>query len=197
MAEQVPHEVKIERMERLVEVTQRIAAERNAARVGRVEEVLVEGPSRTDDALLRGRTRRNTTVNFTGDAAAGELVEVRIEHATSTTLRGRAGGARGRRPHLAGLAGAHPHHRLVRADRHEPRAQAHRRRPLGLRRRQAREHLDATSSRPCSRTSPGAMRRSRAASTRSSTRRSTSSSTWRRTRRSISLYVSRAGRSRT
>ncbi len=89
MAEQVPHEVKIERMERLVEVTQRIAAERNAARVGRVEEVLVEGPSRTDDALLRGRTRRNTTVNFTGDAAAGELVEVRIEHATSTTLRGR------------------------------------------------------------------------------------------------------------
>ena len=33
-------------------------------RVGRVEEVLVEGPSRTDAALLRGRTRRNTTVNF-------------------------------------------------------------------------------------------------------------------------------------
>jgi tRNA-2-methylthio-N6-dimethylallyladenosine synthase len=88
MPDQVPHELKIERMERLVELTQKLAAERNTARVGRVEEVLVEGPSRTDDALLRGRTRRNTTVNFTGDAEAGELVSVLIEQATSTTLRG-------------------------------------------------------------------------------------------------------------
>jgi len=88
MPDQVPHEVKIERMERLVELTQRLARERNEARIGRVEEVLVEGPSRTDPALLRGRTRRNTTVNFTGDAAAGELVEVVVEGATSTTLRG-------------------------------------------------------------------------------------------------------------
>jgi tRNA-2-methylthio-N6-dimethylallyladenosine synthase len=88
MEGQVPHEVKIERMERLVELTQRSAAERNAARVGRVEQVLVEGPSRTDESLLRGRTRRNTTVNFDGSAQAGELVDVRIEHATSTTLRG-------------------------------------------------------------------------------------------------------------
>jgi tRNA-2-methylthio-N6-dimethylallyladenosine synthase len=68
---------------------QRGAAARNAGRVGRVEEVLVEGPSRTDPTLLRGRTRRNTTVNFTGSAAPGELVHVRIEGSTSTTLRGR------------------------------------------------------------------------------------------------------------
>ena len=52
------------------------------------EEVLVEGPSRTDPALLRGRTRRNTTVNFTGEVAAGELVLVSIERASSTTLGG-------------------------------------------------------------------------------------------------------------
>jgi tRNA-2-methylthio-N6-dimethylallyladenosine synthase len=89
MADQVPHETKIERMELLVELTQRVARERNESRVGRVEEVLVEGASRTDDALLRGRTRRNTTVNFAGDAAPGELVQVEIESATSTTLRGR------------------------------------------------------------------------------------------------------------
>jgi len=89
MPDQVPHEVKIERMERLVELTQRLARERNASRVGLVEEVLVEGPSRTDERLLRGRTRRNTTVNFAGDAAAGELVPVVVEAATSTTLRGR------------------------------------------------------------------------------------------------------------
>jgi tRNA-2-methylthio-N6-dimethylallyladenosine synthase len=90
MPNQVPHELKIERMERLVELTQRIAAVRNAARVGRVEQVLVEGPSRTDESRLRGRTRRNTTVNFTGSGKPGELIDVRIEHATSTTLRGAA-----------------------------------------------------------------------------------------------------------
>jgi tRNA-2-methylthio-N6-dimethylallyladenosine synthase len=89
MAEQVPHDVKIGRMERLVETCQRIARERNLARVGLVEEVLVEGRSRTDETFLRGRTRRNTTVNFTGDATAGELVPVLVEAATSTTLRGR------------------------------------------------------------------------------------------------------------
>ena len=88
MPDQVPDDVKRERIERLVEVVQRIAAERNEERVGRVEEVLVEGPSRTDAALLRGRTRRNTTVNFAGAARPGELVDVRIEGATSTTLRG-------------------------------------------------------------------------------------------------------------
>jgi tRNA-2-methylthio-N6-dimethylallyladenosine synthase len=90
MPDQVPDEVKHERIERLVEVVQRIAHERNEERVGRVEEVLVEGPSRTDPSLLRGRTRRNTTVNFAGTARAGELVPVRIDEATSTTLRGTA-----------------------------------------------------------------------------------------------------------
>ncbi len=85
---QVPDEVKRERIERLVEVVQRVAAERNSARVGLVEEVLVEGPSRTEPELLRGRTRRNTTVNFAGEAEPGELVDVEIEGSTSTTLRG-------------------------------------------------------------------------------------------------------------
>jgi tRNA-2-methylthio-N6-dimethylallyladenosine synthase len=89
MAEQVAEEVKRDRMERLVDVVQRASAARNATRVGLVEEVLVEGPSRTDAALLRGRTRRNTTVNFAGTARPGELVHVEIEAATSTTLRGR------------------------------------------------------------------------------------------------------------
>lgn len=88
MPDQVPDEVKRERIERLVELVQRVAAARNAERIGRVEEVLVEGRSRTDPALLRGRTRRNTTVNFRGAAAPGELVDVRVERATSTTLGG-------------------------------------------------------------------------------------------------------------
>src|SRR5947208_7801217 len=88
MADQVADEVKRERIERLVEVVQRVAEERNRERIGGVEEVLVEGVSRTDPALLRGRTRRNTTVNLAGTAAPGELVPVEIQHATSTTLRG-------------------------------------------------------------------------------------------------------------
>jgi tRNA-2-methylthio-N6-dimethylallyladenosine synthase len=92
MAEQIPDAVKRERIERLVEVVQRQAAIRNEQRVGRVEEVLVEGASRTDPTLLRGRTRRNTMVNFTGTAAAGELVDVLIERSTSTTLGGAQAG---------------------------------------------------------------------------------------------------------
>jgi tRNA-2-methylthio-N6-dimethylallyladenosine synthase len=89
MPDHVPDEVKHARLERLVETVQRVAAERNAERVGRVEEVLVEGPSRTDPSLLRGRTRRNTTVNFAGTAQAGAFVDVLVEDSTSTTLRGR------------------------------------------------------------------------------------------------------------
>ncbi len=88
MTDQISEDVKRDRIERLIDVVQRVAAARNAARIGKIEEVLVEGPSRTDPDLKRGRTRRNTTVNFAGSAEAGDLVEVRIEDATSTTLRG-------------------------------------------------------------------------------------------------------------
>src|SRR5919201_368560 len=88
MPDQVPEEMKRERIERLIEVVQRVADSRNRDRIGRVEEVLVEGPSRTDASLLRGRTRRNTTVNFRGAAEPGELVLVEIDGATSTTLQG-------------------------------------------------------------------------------------------------------------
>ena len=60
MPDQVPEEVKRERIERLVEVVQRVAAERNAERVGGVEEVLVEGraaPIRRSSAGARAATR--------------------------------------------------------------------------------------------------------------------------------------------
>jgi tRNA-2-methylthio-N6-dimethylallyladenosine synthase len=84
----VPHEVKVERMERLVEVVQRRANERAQRFVGRTLDVLVEGPSRTDPSKLRGRSRHNKTVNFTGLAAPGEIVPVEVRSATSTTLAG-------------------------------------------------------------------------------------------------------------
>ena len=84
----VPHPVKVERMERLLEVVQRHARERAQRFVGRTVEVLVEGPSRTDPERLRGRTRHNKAVNFSGLAAPGELTEVEITAATSQTLSG-------------------------------------------------------------------------------------------------------------
>ena len=87
-AEQVSHPVKRERMERLVAAVQRIAAERAQRFVGRTLDVLVEGASRTDPARLRGRIRHNKTVHFAGTAAPGELVDVEIGSATSTTLAG-------------------------------------------------------------------------------------------------------------
>jgi tRNA-2-methylthio-N6-dimethylallyladenosine synthase len=90
LPDQVPHEVQVERMERLVEVVQRRARERAQRFVGRSLEVLVEGPSRTDPERLRGRSRHNKVVNFVGLGSPGELVEVEITAATSQTLSGEA-----------------------------------------------------------------------------------------------------------
>jgi tRNA-2-methylthio-N6-dimethylallyladenosine synthase len=75
-------------MERLVDAVQRIQRERAQRFVGRTMEVLVEGLSRTDPSKLRGRTRHNKTVNFTGMAQPGEMAQVEITGATSTTLAG-------------------------------------------------------------------------------------------------------------
>src|SRR5687767_11585482 len=84
----VPHEVKVERMQRLVEVVQRRARERAQRFVGETLEVLVEGTSRTDPGRLRGRTTHNKVVNFEGLASPGDLVPVTITAATSQTLTG-------------------------------------------------------------------------------------------------------------
>jgi tRNA-2-methylthio-N6-dimethylallyladenosine synthase len=84
----VPHEVAVERMERLVEVVQRRARERAQRFVGRTLDVLVEGSSRTDASRLRGRTPHNKVVNFDGLAQPGETVPVTITGATSQTLSG-------------------------------------------------------------------------------------------------------------
>jgi tRNA-2-methylthio-N6-dimethylallyladenosine synthase len=84
----VAYEVKVERMQRLVEVVQRRATERAQRFVGRTLDVLVEGTSRTDASRLRGRSRHNKAVNFSGLASPGEIVPVQITAATSQTLTG-------------------------------------------------------------------------------------------------------------
>jgi tRNA-2-methylthio-N6-dimethylallyladenosine synthase len=90
MPDQLAHELKVQRLERLVEVIQRRALERAQRFVGRTVEVLVEGPSRTDPSRVRGRSRHNKVVNFDGVASPGSLVDVRITTATSQTLGGEA-----------------------------------------------------------------------------------------------------------
>jgi tRNA-2-methylthio-N6-dimethylallyladenosine synthase len=84
----VPHDVSVERMERLVEVIQRRAGERARRFVGRTLDVLVEGRSRTDPSRLRGRIGHGKVVNFSGLAEPGEIVPVQVTSATSQTLAG-------------------------------------------------------------------------------------------------------------
>jgi len=91
----VPAEVSQDRMRRLVEVVERHAAARHDARVGRVEEVLVTGPSKHDAAQWSGRTRQNKLVHFPADAApggvrllAGAMAQVRVARAAPHWLAG-------------------------------------------------------------------------------------------------------------
>jgi tRNA-2-methylthio-N6-dimethylallyladenosine synthase len=87
LPDQVPPEVRRERVERLIELTQRLARASRQAWVGRRAEVLIEGTSR-DGELHRGRSRQNVTVNVAGAVEPGAIVTVEITAATSTTLRG-------------------------------------------------------------------------------------------------------------
>jgi tRNA-2-methylthio-N6-dimethylallyladenosine synthase len=85
----VPREVVAERFERLKIVLDRSGLARHEARVGKVEEVLVEGPSRKDPAVLAGRTRQNKLVHFTAEPIkAGSYATVRITSAAPHHLRG-------------------------------------------------------------------------------------------------------------
>src|SRR5262249_3025064 len=91
--ERVPPEVAQDRMRRLVEVVERHALSRHDARVGRVEEVLVDGPSKKDPAVMSGRTRQNKLVHFPSGVGSdairpGALVDVRVTHAAPHWLRG-------------------------------------------------------------------------------------------------------------
>jgi tRNA-2-methylthio-N6-dimethylallyladenosine synthase len=85
----VPRDVAAERFARLKVVVERSALFKHQARVGRVEEVLVEGPSRKDPAVLTGRTRQNKLVHFAAQPLApGTFAEVRVTTAAPHHLTG-------------------------------------------------------------------------------------------------------------
>ncbi len=90
MPDQISEEVKHERFNRLVEVVNRKAMEKNQAYVGQIWEILVEGPSKNNDETMTGRTRTAKLVNFPGDESlTGRLVAVEITKANSFSLFGR------------------------------------------------------------------------------------------------------------
>jgi tRNA-2-methylthio-N6-dimethylallyladenosine synthase len=88
----VPAEVVADRMERLRVVVERSARLRHRARIGRVEEVLVEGPSKRDSSVITGRTRQNKLVHFSPvdgrPVAIGSFADVRVTDAARHHLGG-------------------------------------------------------------------------------------------------------------
>lgn len=89
MEDQIPEEVKEMRNQDLLAVVNEIAIRKNRELVGTVQEVLLEGPSKTNEARLSGRTSQNRPVIV--DAApdlAGQLLPIRIEESTGFTLYG-------------------------------------------------------------------------------------------------------------
>lgn len=85
----VPHEVKLQRLERLQKLQRKISVETMAGLVGNEVEVLVEGPSRFDPTKRFGRTGENRVVNFDGHGQTGESVRVLVERSTTNALSGR------------------------------------------------------------------------------------------------------------
>lgn len=89
MKEQISPEDKRERLLRLNMAQYRIATEINLAREGKEEEVLVEGPSKTNALKLTGRTRSNRIVIFSGpESLIGHIIHVRITEARTFSLFG-------------------------------------------------------------------------------------------------------------
>jgi tRNA-2-methylthio-N6-dimethylallyladenosine synthase len=91
MKDDVSEEVKKERLQRLMDLQNRISRQKNEALRGQVVEVLVEGESKKDPNVLSGRTRNNKLVNFVGDKSMiGKFVQVRITEPQTWTLKGEA-----------------------------------------------------------------------------------------------------------
>lgn len=91
LPDDVPEDVKIRRLNELIMVQNENSAIANRAEVGKVREVLVEGPSKRSREQLCGRTEQNKMVVFDkGNHHIGQYVQVRITGSTSATLLGEA-----------------------------------------------------------------------------------------------------------
>lgn len=89
MPDNVPEDVKIDRLNRMIALQNELSAESNHRQIGTEAEVLVEGVSKRSKEEMVGRTPQNRTVVFARNGAkVGDVVRVRIIEATSATLRG-------------------------------------------------------------------------------------------------------------
>ena len=87
MPDNVPEDVKIARLNRMIALQNELSAESNRRDIGKVFEVLVEGVSKRSTAQWVGRTQQNKTCVFPrGDFRVGDLVKVRVREASSATL---------------------------------------------------------------------------------------------------------------
>ncbi|MFH1059025.1 MAG: tRNA (N6-isopentenyl adenosine(37)-C2)-methylthiotransferase MiaB [Pseudomonadota bacterium] len=90
MAGKLPAAVKAQRLERLQDRQKQISLALHRAQVGKLEEVLVEGPAKKGAGMLTGRSRAGRAVNFPGSPElTGSLVRVRISEGLVNSLRGR------------------------------------------------------------------------------------------------------------
>ena len=90
MDEQLSDKIKEERNQTLLRIQGELTTSKNAKLIGTVQQVLCEGPSKTNKERLSGRTSQNKIVIFDGNAErmAGQLLDVRIEDSTGYTLYG-------------------------------------------------------------------------------------------------------------
>jgi len=91
LPDDTPHAVKLKRLQHLQAVLEQNVRRIGDSRVGTVQRILVEGPSRKDASELMGRTECNRIVNFAGPARlVGQMVDVTITQALPHSLRGEA-----------------------------------------------------------------------------------------------------------
>lgn len=94
LPDDTPHEVIQERFDRLVELVQKKAWESNQGEAGKTIDVLVEGTSKRDQAMLSGKSPKNQTVHarlpegITADELAGTIVSVKVDQAKTWYLSG-------------------------------------------------------------------------------------------------------------
>ena len=85
----IPEDVKKDRLKRVQTFQQGISLKKNKQKIGRIEEVLVDGHSKLKNGQVMGRTRTNRIVNLRGsETLLGQLVQARITGATVTSLIG-------------------------------------------------------------------------------------------------------------
>ena len=92
LQDDTPHEVKLRRLQRVQAALEQSERAISASRVGTVQRILVEGPSRKNPQELMGRTECNRAVNFSGGEPParliGQMIDVRITEAMPHSLRG-------------------------------------------------------------------------------------------------------------